>query len=75
MKTYIVSCFILKTIEMVTFIPVFLVVLYLNKYVVLHNKNFDYDEFILVLVYLDICKYIFISVFYLTKRNYQINKK
>ncbi|CAD8067813.1 unnamed protein product [Paramecium sonneborni] len=76
LKTYIVTSFILKTIEIVMFTPVILILLNFNEKII--NKQFlisnGYQQFTLVLIYIDGIKYIFFSIFYLTKRNYQINK-
>ncbi|KAM3140743.1 hypothetical protein pb186bvf_007148 [Paramecium bursaria] len=76
LKTYIVSSFILKTIEIVTFEPVMLILLYLNQYYLDFKLGVSqgYNTFTLAMIYIDIGKYIFICAFYLTKRNYQINK-
>ncbi|CAD8051029.1 unnamed protein product [Paramecium primaurelia] len=75
-KTYIVTSFILKTIEIVMFSPIMLILLNFNEKIM--SKQFlipnGYQKFTLVLIYIDGIKYIFFSIFYLTKRNYQINK-
>ncbi|CAK65861.1 unnamed protein product (macronuclear) [Paramecium tetraurelia] len=75
-KTYIVTNFILKTIEIVMFTPIMLILLNFNEKII--SKQFlisnGYEQFTLVLIYIDGIKYIFFSIFYLTKRNYQINK-
>lgn len=72
--TFIISSTILTTIEVICFYPVFLILLYYNIYGLnKHDTSEAFNDFTQLMVYLSLTKYVLICVYFLTKRNLQIN--